>query len=557
MGRNGRMSMPSAHQWEFWRLVFVIFSASFIVQILVLLSVVRFTDFSLCNDPLNSPVAEIRYQIEGTFEPSTRDQGSLFPPSSSLHQQPPTYSKACSHLDTNFSRDSSPYWTCADEEVTRELSQPDDKSTSALGEHSLQPLSIALHPFVKFSTYRLSMNTILVVGLSSAVYRAFDKPVHDCTWHQEGKDLVTTDAKMIYVKWDEGRMPYVPAIVNCTFPTAVGADASGGTLQLSISAKPNRLSLTGTVAANVYEERKGEVEVFNRMVRKLEQGGAAALPYKYAYCGPPMFGRIRPDWILGWLTYHYRLYEGMEGKVRFFFYNVGALADEGTLTVLEPFIKAGVVEIVNVLEIKDYTAHYRGQVLFVNDCLHRTRFIAQWTLFHDFDEFIYVPQPNSLQSLLKQHEDKAWLTFASLPASWKFCTELSRTVETRWPVERMVCVEEQPECRYKQEKPDPWLCTGPLGRRKYVVNPRKVFAAGIHYVTKDSGSGGVDLNGTLARLHHYHGALATFNYLCNGVANFSARADNTSEFSRYIFNDDVATETSKARDVLRRLLGEA
>lgn len=552
MVKAGRTTSLYAHSWEFWRLVAVIFSLSFIFQFILFASIEEFTEFSVCYNLLKTATAE--YEVDDTIDPMTRI--SVSPAPSYVGNVPEFYndayinasSEAIQVPDVDLHTQSLPNCTCAQSQDSGGLRKAEEP-------RALQPLSFALYPYAKFSTYRLSLNTFFVVGLTSAVARAFDTPVYNCQWKQRGKDLVITNAEMIYIKYDENRMPFVPSIVNCTFPTAVGEDGNGGVLKLAVTIKPKRDNPTGTVTADVLYESKGAVRSFNDTLKTLERDGAASLPYKYAFCGPPMHGKIRAEWILGWLTYHYNLYEGLEGKVRFFFYNVGGLHPEGR-RLLDPFIQAGVIEVIDALDEWYYPAHYHNQVMFINDCLHRTRYLAQWTLFHDFDEFLYIPPPLTLATLLQQNEDRPWMTFGSMPASWGLCTDRPEPSTNKWPVEKMVWVEKQPECRYAKMSTDPWMCTGPLGRRKYVVNPRKVLASGVHVISLDTEAGGLDLNGSVGRVHHYHGALALMNRLCGTNVSLPISADNSSDISRYVFDDAVARDITKARELLAPLLGE-
>ena len=113
------------------------------------------------------------------------------------------------------------------------------------------------------------------------------------------------------------------------------------------------------------------------------------LPYKYAFCGAPLHGKVRPDWILQWMTYHHYL---AEGKGHFFFYNMGGLAEKDK-PLFKRFSDAGLLSITDILDpdlASDYPTWYYHQVLLINDCLHRSRFMAERVFFFDYDEFLQV-----------------------------------------------------------------------------------------------------------------------------------------------------------------------
>lgn len=121
-----------------------------------------------------------------------------------------------------------------------------------------------------------------------------------------------------------------------------------------------------------------------RMSRGLPQ-----IPFKYAFCGAPMHGTVRADWILHWMKYHHYL---TEGSAHFFFYNLGGLANSDR-PVFNEFINAGLLSITDILDPNlswDYPTWYFHQVLLINDCLHRSRFMAERVFFFDYDEFLQV-----------------------------------------------------------------------------------------------------------------------------------------------------------------------
>ena len=102
-----------------------------------------------------------------------------------------------------------------------------------------------------------------------------------------------------------------------------------------------------------------------------------------------MHGKLSAEWILQWITYHHYL---AQGRGHFFFYNLGGLA-ELDKPQFQQFLDAGLLSITDILDptlTSDYPTWYYHQVLFINDCLHRSRFMAEHVFFIDYDEFVQV-----------------------------------------------------------------------------------------------------------------------------------------------------------------------
>lgn len=85
---------------------------------------------------------------------------------------------------------------------------------------------------------------------------------------------------------------------------------------------------------------------------------AGPIPHKYGFCSPPIQGSIHQDWVRHWLVYHLSI---MDGHAHFFFYNAGGITQEGR-AMLDPFVKAGIVTITNVIDDQLYPTWYRAQV---------------------------------------------------------------------------------------------------------------------------------------------------------------------------------------------------
>ncbi|BFI40389.1 hypothetical protein MPTK2_7g09030 [Marchantia polymorpha subsp. ruderalis] len=408
------------------------------------------------------------------------------------------------------------------------------------GARSLKPSSYAHHPFVLYSAYRKSMRTFYVVGIASVVLRERDRPVHYCEWQPSdasNNSTIVAEANLAYLSFDEHNMAYVPITVRCSFEGDAGRNRRGGVLRLNVStgfdADPPH---GGSKMIDVMAEDGGAVSIVRSQPR-----------FKYAFCGPPMHGTIRAQWVLSWLVYHHHLWRG---EAHFMFYNVGGLR-ENHRYLFQKFIDAGLLTITDTLDEDLYPAWWHNRLLFINDCLHRSRFLAEWVFFFDFDEYLYVSPPHSIQSLLAENEDKPWMTFGSLPTSISLCRAGSAPWE--WTVEQMLWRDHEPSCVQSEDEADelqsPWMCLTHHGRRKYVVNPRKVTAAGVHRIGNPM-QGGVDFNASVVRMHHYHGALSHWQMLCQDMVNSSLplqELDRIPYYNRTVRDDAISITFREAK----------
>lgn len=413
-------------------------------------------------------------------------------------------------------------------------------STRAIPQsRKLQPVGRAQYPFILFSVYRYALNTFFVIGETSLVVRAFehDKPVYDCEWSPMlangtvSDSRTLTQAHMIYVKFDENGMGYGPALVNCTFNESIGSDGLGGVLRLHVARGP-------------YRGDKFTVEdVLHEGART--PASAARKVSTYAFCGPPMYGTIKARWIQHWLAYHVFLWKA---DVHFYFYNIGGFKTAEDYQVVEPYVMAGLLTLIEIesTAIEDFPAWYKHQLVFINDCIHRTRTAGHsWSFFNDFDELLYFSPPHTVESLIRDHPQAAWMTFANMPASSGHCAVRE---ESRWPLERLMWHNKVPECM-KAER-DPWMCTGSQGRRKYMVNPSKVFSSGVHRISIPE-EGGVDLNGSVARVIHFHGVLSSGSNVCGIPVNMSHSKQVDDLTNRYDFDQSLSDAVGKAKEFAR------
>lgn len=81
--------------------------------------------------------------------------------------------------------------------------------------------------------------------------------------------------------------------------------------------------------------------------------------YKYVFCGAAISGKVHVEVIKQWLIYHLYVAEGP--KAHFIFYDIGGLTQAGR-ELLDPFVKAGFVTILDVADQTRYPSWYHGQV---------------------------------------------------------------------------------------------------------------------------------------------------------------------------------------------------
>ena len=100
-----------------------------------------------------------------------------------------------------------------------------------------------------------------------------------------------------------------------------------------------------------------------------------------------MHTHVKADWVKAWMVYHNYLWNG---DALFFFYNVGGLKDTDR-HLFKDFVDAGLLDITDSAHYETvYPSWYYFQLLYINDCLQRARFLADYVFFFDFDEFLQV-----------------------------------------------------------------------------------------------------------------------------------------------------------------------
>ncbi|GKD14830.1 galactan beta-1,4-galactosyltransferase GALS3-like protein [Tanacetum coccineum] len=353
----------------------------------------------------------------------------------------------------------------------------------------------AAYNFILMSAYRGGVNTFAVIGLSSKPLHLFGKPRYICEWvpHDGAVNSVNNvTGYKILPDWGYGRV-YTVVVVNCTFTSPVGHDGVGGKLVVHASTSgggDTDFDLTDTIDA--LTENPGEV---NSLQFEAEP------KYEYLYCGSPLYGGLSPQRVREWIAYHVRMFGE---KSHFVIHDAGGVHPE-VMEVLRPWIEKGYVTLQDIKEEERFDGYYHNQFLIVNDCLHRYRFMTKWMFFFDVDEFIYVPKETNLRAVTDSLSEYTQFTFEQRTMSNKLCylDDNAGRIYRKWGIEKLV---------YRDIK------RGTRRDRKYAIQPRNVFATGVHLSENFKGKTIHKTEGKIV-YYHYHGTISERREPCRQLVN--------------------------------------
>ncbi|KAJ7520255.1 hypothetical protein O6H91_20G074900 [Diphasiastrum complanatum] len=402
----------------------------------------------------------------------------------------------------------------------------EEESQGVQDGRQLQPYGVAAHLFVHLGSYRGGPRSFATVGLASKPLHVFGTPGFDCEWipARSNTSVIAEGSKML-PDWGFGRI-YTVVVVNCSFHTDVGTDSEGGQLVLHAYSgdgfgKPVRIS--------ALNELKGHYNS-SRFI--------PPYPYKYLYCGSPLYGSINPSRLREWMVYHAWL---LGASSYFVLYDAGGL-HSGLKKVLDPWIKLGRVKIESVQEQKKYDGYYYNQFLFVNDCLHKYRFMADWTFFFDVDEYVYIPPGESMDSVLDNH-GASQILIEQRHISDKLCLLNSDNItagdSSTWGIEKLV---------FNNVK------KGHRWNRKYVINARNAFAAGVHLSQNLVGKT-VRSNGYKLRYYHYHNTISYQGELCREYIKLQNDSYVLFEGDPYKYDERMKALVGDVKEFERKSLG--
>ncbi|VFQ98336.1 unnamed protein product [Cuscuta campestris] len=353
----------------------------------------------------------------------------------------------------------------------------------------------AAYNFVLMSAYRGGHNTFAVMGLASKPLHVFGKPNYECEWvpADKSQDSLLVAGQKILPDWGYGRV-YTVVVVNCTFPVPVGDADRGGTLL--VHATTNGAGDANLNTTDTFEAIVEKPQDFSRFTRVFQ----SPPKYDYLYCGSSLYGDLSPQRVREWLAYHVRM---LGEKSHFVIHDAGGV-HPAVMEVLKPWMERGYVTLQDIRDQERFDGYYHNQFLIVNDCLHRYRFHAKWMFFFDVDEFIFVPKKSTLKSVLASLSDHTQFTIEQMPMSNKLCLreDFGKTYR-KWGFEKLV---------YKDVK------KGIRRDRKYAVQPRSVFATGVHMSQNTVGKTTHKTEGQIMYFH-YHGTIAQRREPCRQLVN--------------------------------------
>ncbi|KAL8248913.1 hypothetical protein R6Q59_005781 [Mikania micrantha] len=354
----------------------------------------------------------------------------------------------------------------------------------------------AAYNFILMSAYRGGADTFAVIGLSSKPLHMFSKPSYICRWIPHpatgNNENITVAGYKILPDWGYGRV-YTVVVVNCTFPIPVGHDGAGGRLVL-------HASTSGGADSNV--NLTDTIEALTETPGKLNTSQLEAPPkYEYLYCGSPLYGDLSPQRVREWIAYHARLFGE---KSHFVIHDSGGVHPE-VMEVLQPWMEKGYVTLQNVEDEERFDGYYHNQFLIVNDCLHRYRFMTKWMFFFDLDEFLSVPKETTIKNVTDSLLGYTQFTIEQRTMSSNLCylDDDPDRIYRKWGIEKMI---------YRDTK------RGIHRDRKYAVQPRNVFATGVHLSQNLKGRTTHKTEGKMV-YYHYHGTISERREPCQQMVN--------------------------------------
>jgi hypothetical protein len=267
-----------------------------------------------------------------------------------------------------------------------------------------RPVGNAAALFVLMGAYRGGPRTFAVVGLASKPIHVYGRPWYKCEWISNNGSSIRAIAYKMLPDWGYGRV-YTVVVVNCTFPVNPNEDNTGGKLTINAyyTQSPRKYE-----KFTALEEAPGSYN---------ESKYHPPYQYEYLYCGSSLYGNLSAARIREWMAYHAWFFGP---KSHFVFHDADGVSPE-VRAALEPWVRAGRATVQDIKGQAEFDGYYYNQFLVVNDCLHRYRHSANWTFYFDVDEYIYLPDGNTLESVLNEFSDYTQFTIEQNPMSSVLC----------------------------------------------------------------------------------------------------------------------------------------
>ncbi|CAL5331928.1 unnamed protein product [Camellia sinensis] len=385
--------------------------------------------------------------------------------------------------------------------------------------------------FVQMGAYRGGPRTFAVVGLASKPIHVYGRPWYKCEWisnpnnnNNRSSSLKAKAYKML-PDWGYGRV-YTVVVVNCTFNVTPNEDNAGGKLILYAyyGESPKRYE-----KITALEEAPGSYN---------ESKYRPPYQYDYLYCGSSLYGNLSAARMREWMAYHAWFFGESS---HFVFHDAGGISAE-VEAVLEPWVRAGRVTIQDIRAQAEYDGYYYNQFLVVNDCLHRYRHAANWTFYFDVDEYIYLPDGNTLQSVLNEFSNNTQFTIEQNAMSSVLCLNDSstRNYSREWGFEKLVFRDSRTKIRRD---------------RKYAIQAKNAYSTGVH-MSENVIGGTLHQTETKIRYYHYHNSITVHEELCRVLLPMSAK-NNITWFNNlpYVYDDNMKKLIPTIKDFERTSIG--
>ncbi|THU47044.1 hypothetical protein C4D60_Mb09t11340 [Musa balbisiana] len=382
--------------------------------------------------------------------------------------------------------------------------------------------------FVLMGAYRGGPATFAVVGLASKPTHVYGSPWYKCEWvpnaNPSAAPNATSQPQPVRAKaykmlpdWGYGRV-YTVVVVNCSFPFNPNTDNAGGKLLLHAYYSTKSRRYEKFVAL---EESPGSYD---------ESRFRPPFKYEYLYCGSSLYGNLSASRIREWMAYHAYFFGPSS---HFVFHDAGGIGPE-VRAVLDPWLRAGRATVQDIQAQAEYDGYYYNQFLVVNDCLHRYRHAANWTFFFDVDEYIYLPQGRTLESVLRNLSDYTQFTIEQNPMSSKLCVQdPKKDYSEEWGFEKLV---------FRNS------ITGVRRDRKYAIQAKNAYATGVHMSENVIGKT-THKTEDMIRYYHYHNSINVLGEPCREFVPVPA-AGNVTWFEKipYVYDDNM----KRVADTIRR-----
>ncbi|KAK8947339.1 hypothetical protein KSP39_PZI006914 [Platanthera zijinensis] len=334
---------------------------------------------------------------------------------------------------------------------------PDFPLLSGAIRRSFTPIGSAAHLFIQMGAYRGSATSFAIVGLASKPLHIFGKPIFRCEWHPSSSSppIPSSHSDKFLPDWGFGRI-YTVVVINCSFPSPIAA--SGGRLLLFASISPFSPE---TTIVSLTESLTNSIPQASHPLPNSTTSTAAPLSSETSARSASASGSPTTP---------------------------VSSAPEATLSSTTP---AGCTK-------ESWRCSGRGWRRGWN------RLSAKWIFFFDVDEFIYLQPKTNLDSFMESMAEYSQFTIEQKPMSNKLClaADAGRT-HRMWGFEKLV---------YRDVK------RGVRRNRKYAVQPRRAFSAGVHMSQHIDGKT-LHVSGRRIAYFHYHDTVAERDEPCREFVN--------------------------------------